>query len=138
MWLYAYKSGCIFSGGLIHRQADSARLISLHPKVLSEHWCGDLTPSWRRFTNTLSKHQSLIVKSQQTYISHPVSTMFGLLIPGRRCLTDPDPVSVPEPPVPNQYIFSFMALPFFTHIIIFLLPGSYLCFCKPWLYIVSA
>jgi hypothetical protein len=52
--------------------------------------------------------------------------MFGLLIPGRRCLTDPDLVSVPKPQVPNQYIFSFMALPFFTHIIIFLLPGSYL------------
>jgi hypothetical protein len=52
--------------------------------------------------------------------------MFDLLIPGRRCLTDPDPVSVPEPQVPNQYIFSFMALPFFTHIITFLLPGSYL------------
>jgi len=55
------------------------------------------------------------------------SRMLGLLIPGRRCLIDPDPVSVPEPQVPNQYIFSFMALPFFTHIIIFLLlPGSYL------------
>jgi hypothetical protein len=52
--------------------------------------------------------------------------MFGLLIPGRRCLTDLEPASVPEPQVPNQYIFSFMALPFFTHIIVFLLPGSYL------------
>jgi len=52
--------------------------------------------------------------------------MFGLLIPGRRCLIDPEPVSVPETQVPNQHVFSFMALPFFTHIIIFLLPGSYL------------
>jgi hypothetical protein len=52
--------------------------------------------------------------------------MFGLLIPGRRCLIEPEPVSVPGTDVPNQYIFSFMALPFFTHIIIFLLPGSYL------------
>jgi protein Hikeshi len=52
--------------------------------------------------------------------------MFGLLIPGRRCLTDPDQVIVPELQVANQYIFSFMALPFFTHIIIFLLPHSYL------------
>ena len=53
-------------------------------------------------------------------------TMFGLLIPGRRCLIDPEPVSITETHVPDQYVFSFMALPFFTHIIIFLLPGSYL------------
>jgi hypothetical protein len=52
--------------------------------------------------------------------------MFGLLIPGRRCLIDPEPMSVPGTDVPNQYVFSFMALPVFTHIIIFLVPGSYL------------
>jgi hypothetical protein len=52
--------------------------------------------------------------------------MFGLLIPGRRCLIDPELVSVSGTDVSNQYIFSFMAVPVFTHIIIFLLPGSYL------------
>jgi hypothetical protein len=87
-------------------------------KVLSEPRRGDLARSW--LATPFLYIKSFIAKSRQTYISNPMSTMFSL-IPGWRCLTDRDPVLVPEPQVPNQYIFSFMALPFFTYIIIFLL-----------------
>jgi hypothetical protein len=46
--------------------------------------------------------------------------MFSIILPGRPCLTSLQPI----PNSPNQFAFSFPSQPHFSHIIVFLLPGS--------------
>ncbi|EEQ87279.1 hypothetical protein RJZ56_005413 [Blastomyces dermatitidis] len=49
--------------------------------------------------------------------------MFSVVLPSRPCLTDVVPLSS-DPTVPaNNFAFTFPALPKFSHIVIFLLPG---------------
>ncbi|KKZ64758.1 hypothetical protein EMCG_09336 [[Emmonsia] crescens] len=49
--------------------------------------------------------------------------MFSVILPSRPCLTDVIPMSS-DPTVPaNNFAFTFPALPKFSHIVIFLLPG---------------
>ncbi|KAG5293091.1 DUF775 domain-containing protein [Histoplasma capsulatum G186AR] len=52
-----------------------------------------------------------------------VPAMFSVILPSRPCLTDVVPLSS-DPTVPaNNFAFTFPALPKFSHIVIFLLPG---------------
>jgi len=44
--------------------------------------------------------------------------MFGVILPGRPCLTNLVTVS------PNQFAFTFPSTPHFSHIVVFMLPGS--------------
>lgn len=44
--------------------------------------------------------------------------MFSVILPGRPCLTEIQNVSA------NQFAYSFLALPHFSHIVVFMLPGN--------------
>ncbi|KAK2737432.1 hypothetical protein FQN57_007522 [Myotisia sp. PD_48] len=50
--------------------------------------------------------------------------MFSVVLPGRPCLTDAVPIQPDPNTPPTNFAFTFPAAPKFSHIVIFLLPGT--------------
>lgn len=52
--------------------------------------------------------------------------MFSVVIPGRPCLTDIQPVDAQPSAPPTKFAFTFPSQPRFNHIVVFFLPGTVL------------